>query len=921
MEVRREDSGSRPSLKASLAPLVVAAAGVLAFAFAPKTNDRSLGQWLQFRGDRALTGHSSLKGRIRTPAVRWKQFVGARETLLSIQWNQNAKESLTPLPAADLGVDPRPAPDPDKPRGGYSRVGRFLHEEPGVQKLEFESGFEKYGTSADKSLPLFGRLFIQRMGKWEQVWQSEPIPLLYSPNLIVGDFDRDGRLDLAITPWYDLWLMDVATGKLKARTRFTPPGAESGRAYGYLGAFDLNKDGRDEFIILADFENHMEVIGWRGSELTVLWNRLVERGIGNKKTVFRPGAEPIQDVDGDGQLEIIVTMFNAGGDNRWHVLVLDGMTGATKLDLPDQYLTGARDVDGDGTAELFCARAPGALVPSPSDLTVFGFKNGKLTTRWQTQDADFQTHVLPEMPPNVTNGTSTGGLTILAESVAPNKSPVFFTRRTLDAVAGTTELTAWRAASGSGMIRQIASWKGPHLEAVTTPGLMLRAQVVADSTGAVRGWGGSLRPVFSRRTGIPTSTPVVAKLTGSSSPAVVVQGAGERVIAFHPPGRQRWSLPGRAMRTGGESAGGVVLADVQGDGTLEVITATRGPGGCARLAAISPEGKLVWTRDFGRFPGSPPPHNIGGLTYWFAGRFTDVRRDDVLVSLRRSTMHSDETYLLDGRTGEPIWHQTEGSRATGRHVRALGGSWIAVYDHDGDGLDDAVIFYPDGAFVFQGSTSKTLLDRNTNKGVFPSTWAFYAVPLVADFLGSGQRQMLYGASAYMLALLDHQGDPLWQDGPASGTPAILPGLGDADGDGRPELLSPGHRRAPASREQEFRCYDAASGAVKWKLPLPGSAFGANNQAYPNTPNTPAVADLDGDGREEAVFAIGKTLYAVGASADGKQGEFRWTLEFPDILGPAAIADADGSGQAQIIVVCADGNVYGVGPAGSTLSAR
>src|SRR5262249_8754558 len=44
------------------------------------------GQWLQFRGDRALTGRSSLKGNIREPAVLWKQFCGARETLLSLNF-------------------------------------------------------------------------------------------------------------------------------------------------------------------------------------------------------------------------------------------------------------------------------------------------------------------------------------------------------------------------------------------------------------------------------------------------------------------------------------------------------------------------------------------------------------------------------------------------------------------------------------------------------------------------------------------------------------------------------------------------------------------------------------------------------------------------------------------------------------------
>jgi hypothetical protein len=135
-----------------------------------------------------------------------------------------------------------------------------------------------------------------------------------------------------------------------------------------------------------------------------------------------------------------------------------------------------------------------------------------------------------------------------------------------------------------------------------------------------------------------------------------------------------------------------------------------------------------------------------------------------------------------------------------------------------------------------------------------------------------------------------------------------------NGDGKLELLSPGHRGVPGSCEIDFHCYDAATGRLKWRLPIPGSPFGPHNQWDADSPTTPAVADIDGEGCDEAVFAIGKALYAVGGKKGGDWGAVRWTLEFPGPLGPPAIADTRGDGRAEIVVVCADGHVYGVGAA-------
>ena len=234
--------------------------------------DTGAGQWLQFRGDRTLTGRSSLKGNIREPAIRWKQFCGARETLLSVDFlEQGDRKATVKLPVADLGVDPRVQTDERlQALSSYNgasfgpgyQVGKFLPEESGLQIVQCESCFQKYASYQPPGTGEFCQLLTRRNGEWQQVWKSELIPDVFVPNVLAGDFDHDGKLEVAFTPWYDLLVLDMATGKLKDKCRFSPPGAESGRAYGYLGCLRPRWRRQAGVCSPPDFENQMAVLGW-----------------------------------------------------------------------------------------------------------------------------------------------------------------------------------------------------------------------------------------------------------------------------------------------------------------------------------------------------------------------------------------------------------------------------------------------------------------------------------------------------------------------------------------------------------------------------------------------------------------------------------------------------------------------------------
>jgi prepilin-type processing-associated H-X9-DG protein len=87
---------------------------------------------------------------------------------------------------------------------------------------------------------------------------------------------------------------------------------------------------------------------------------------------------------------------------------------------------------------------------------------------------------------------------------------------------------------------------------------------------------------------------------------------------------------------------------------------------------------------------------------------------------------------------------------------------------------------------------------------------------------------------------------------------------DLDGSGKTELLIPGSIADKDARE--FRCCASDTGEVKWQIPMSASAV-----------MNPVTIDVDGDGRDECIFGGDDTLYAIGASTDGKSGEVRWNM--------------------------------------------
>ena len=159
---------------------------------------------------------------------------------------------------------------------------------------------------------------------------------MYVANPIVADFDADGQQEVAFTLWVDLWLLDLETGNLEQKCSYKHPQAESGRAYGYLGGHNLFADERLEIVMLSNSELHLDVFGWdEKGRLKVIWSRLIQPGANQKNKRLQIMPNPVQDVDGDGQLEIVVSIYDRASQIHWRTEVIDPQTGITRYNLAD----------------------------------------------------------------------------------------------------------------------------------------------------------------------------------------------------------------------------------------------------------------------------------------------------------------------------------------------------------------------------------------------------------------------------------------------------------------------------------------------------------------------------------------------------------------------------------------------------------
>ncbi len=885
---------------------IVSTAVLLSFLCPNLSAGAHRGDWPTYRGDGHRTGRSPLPARIVSPEIAWRyglQEWEARLLLTPIHRERSGGIAIDPhtsAPGIEAGEWINLAGD-----GNTQRVQRtnntvyakLLPDVPGYQKFHFQDGMAmKTRPDGPKRPVAHGTLYRYDRGREEVVWTTGPEEQCEMPLCAVADMNCDGQPELVVCTWYRVMVFDARTGEKVDECRW-----HKGRNYGHFEVRDLNGDGFPECIVLADFMIHMNVLENREGKLSLKWRKEVEFQLFGKRKALRPGPTPLVDLDGDGRLELLVNLFNDSGDERWHVTVYDAFDGTIQTDIPDKFASGIADLNGDDLPEVLLTPARGLAIQKYGELFVGNWTSGSWQTwplpeqgRWAMQDRE----LTPLQATCAAEGRRTA-LVTLGDNADTVAWIVTAPEREADAPSGEgivgflwngrdrwEERVRCQLPKGT-----TVAFSGTASTGDSTRNPTLIFQTFFDnrdfSAAKVRG------AIVSLMQPTPVSyqpdVPIVIEDKDSGVPLVAVATSRGTVHAIEPrPSNRspqlRWKRPGRSQTADMGSFFGLEAADIDRDGFPEIFAACQTAEGPPEIVAYRTDGSVLFRHRFDRFPGGPPRWNTGGLLRWMSGRFSATDTNDLLVTLRRTVMHTDESVLLTGPEARELWWCDDVMK------RGCGGSSGAVGDTDADGLDEIVMQYPDLHFVLDGAAgdieSATSWPHHKLGG-----WSAYASPVLYDADRNGALETYSGNCRYTVARWSMDGQLGWHTPYLDGSSA-MPALGDADGDGRFELVIPAYTGG-------IRCYAPLDGTLRWTW-----------DEVKNATDVLAV-DLDGDGTDEFVFGVGNDLIAL-TEQQGAPSLF-WRLTLDERPYAPIAADTDGDGFAEILMmthggslVCIDG---------------
>jgi hypothetical protein len=263
-------------------------------------------------------------------------------------------------------------------------------------------------------------------------------------------------------------------------------------------------------------------------------------------------------------------------------------------------------------------------------------------------------------------------------------------------------------------------------------------------------------------------------------------------------------------------AGGPAIADLQGDGTAEVIVG---------FTVFGADGRQVWTR-----PGAAGNAGFGPL----------VAVADLDGVAGMEIVSGNMAYHADGTEA---W-------AAGVAARGFEDGWPAIADFDLDGRPEVVV-------VARGTVRIFDRDGNLFSTAAATVAGYGGPPTVADLDGDGTPDIAVAGQNSLTAFRvgsapDHALTTLWQV-PSRDFSSNFTGSSvfDFDGDGRAEVIY--------ADECYARVYDG-----------PGDGAGSTTTLFevPNTSCTgteyPVVADITGDGKAEFVV-VANNAEAMGTA--------------------------------------------------------
>jgi len=855
--------------------------------------------------DPALTGRSDLKGAMATaPEVAWSLPLAAYRGYLQVG------PGVESMATVDAERNPNYLAQTANAWGLAPR--KFVFDDGSVLEMRDSDAVRWANWLPDKRFPqrvswhgqgLDGRIrlevFRNGPGRPELAWETAvTYKSFHRPQVLAADVNADGRLEVVTGSYYYVTVHNGQTGELLDDIHYPH------RSRGFLGAINMDDEPGLEIVNIGNFQLAIESLDVVEGEIKTNWRRDIELDISRHRRAVQCPLTTLTDIDQDGRIEVLFNLYNDTGDEQWHVVAFDALTGESELDLPATYVMEALDLDGDGLVEIVCQRTTGLCMFGYMPLEIYNLREGQAVSRWSTQCGFIPKISLHRQPPQLATFKTGGGARRIASGDFDGDGRQGFVYATRKPTGRPFEFVeTWH-----GLDADDDGWRD-QWTVEASPGIRQTVEAVSDvdqdgqdevllswvsptrASAEFKGQDADLQ-VQSFAQNVTGKWPVIAPdLRGNGRPLILATAPGDFVVAVEPPGDEN-EEPCLLWRVAGRGEGpedGVLAADLDGDGTKELVLARPDAEGRASVVALRHDGSVLWSRSFRHFHGRREVYRLGGLRHLFVARLTDPNRYDVVVNVMRTIMHSDESYALSGRTGGILWHHdsaavwNEAGKPTGQ-AWGYGGYEMAFFDLVGDGREEMFFEYPINYWMADGATGDLVRSRSMS-GFFPGVVAYYGRPAVADLVPGGEPELLFDSS-YVLGVMTPEPKAVWSHTTST---YQRDGIGDVNGDGRLEVGGAGYGGC-------FRCFEGATGKIRWDLPLPGN--------FTST----VAADIDGDGRDEFLLGVNRRVVAVGETAEG-DGSIQWACELPAVPTTPAIADTDGDGLAEIIVMGDDGVVY------------
>lgn len=316
-------------------------------------------------------------------------------------------------------------------------------------------------------------------------------------------------------------------------------------------------------------------------------------------------------------------------------------------------------------------------------------------------------------------------------------------------------------------------------------------------------------------------------------------------------GAVRWRAGLPAVNCTSHALTEPAIADLDGDGDLEVAAATTEDALVARGAK---DGREEWRVDLSTFGYGRP--TVGNLT---PAPGPEVVASDIRGGVVAATGEGRELWRVDLET-LPLEQPTVWERPVVRDLDADGAPEVLLGTRGGPvvlGADGDLEWYAEGAAVHTatvrtdgddavevvtaGTDGLRAYDGATGDLEWERDLSGSRVRVAADVDGDGSAAVLVGRTdGTVLAVDAATGETRWTTTVATGdgTGAVPPVLGDVDGDGTDELVA-------ATND----------GTVAVLAPADGAELAAYERSVPVW-TFPTPADIDGDGDEEMLVRYG-----------------------------------------------------------------